>query len=191
MTDQYPQPRLDKLVERLSVLIGVSTEKLQDDPDRIDDWYDEISRQLRRYHLAGYMAGDSRPSALDNPKAEQLIAQDLQTQFKFLRQFKAEIQDAAEWQAGWNARADMYAKSIQVPYWRGKTRLLPLPAMPGDGSTQCLTNCKCAWNVVTVDEANDDYDCYWIYGATERHCQTCRERQSQWSPLEIRGGVLL
>lgn len=188
MTDRYPQPKLDKLIDRLSVLIGTATSALESDPSRVDDWYDELARQLRRYHLAGFLSGygsDQFPRGADTA-----IAQDVATQLKFLRQFKAEIQDAAEWKAGWNSRAEMYARSIQTPYWRGATKMLPLPAMPGDGTSQCLTNCKCAWNVVPVDEEANDYDAYWVYGATERHCQTCKERESQWSPVQIRGGVL-
>lgn len=188
MTDKHPQPKLDRLIKRLSVLIGMATSALEADQSRIDDWYDEIARQLRRYSLAGFLGGYG---GQEIPKtADSKLAQDIKTQLDFLSQFKVEIQGAKEWQAGWNARAEMYARSIQTPYWRGATKMLPLPAMPGDGTTQCLTNCRCAWNVVPVDEEAGDYDAYWVYGATERHCQTCRERESQWSPLRIRGGVL-
>lgn len=191
MTDQYPQPRLDKLIARLSILIGTATSALQEDMSRVDDWYDEIMRQLRRYSIAAGLAGSDIGSSMDMPEDQQrALMQDLATQRDFLSQFRAEIQAAAEWQAGWNARAEMYAKSIQVPYWRGKTKMLPLPALPGDGTTQCLTNCKCAWNIEQLD-GDGNYDCYWIYGATERHCQSCRERQSQWAPLRIRDGVLI
>lgn len=189
MTDQYPQPKLDKLINRLSILIGAATDALETDPDRLQDWYDEIARQLRRYSLAGYLSGADTRTAPE--AAQKAVAADIKTQLDFLSQFQAEMRDAEEWQRGWNARAEMYARSIQVPYWRGATKMLPLPAMPGDGTTQCLTNCKCAWNVVTVDEAAGDYDAYWVYGATERHCQTCKERASQWNPLHIRGGELL
>lgn len=188
MTDKHPQPKLDKLIERLSILIGTATDALEADQSRADDWYDTIARQIRHYSLAGFLSGYGSQEAPS--KADPLIAQDVATQLKFLRQFKVEIQDTKQWQAGWNARAAMYARSIQTPYWRGRTKMLPLPAMPGDGTTQCLTNCKCAWNVVPVDEEAGDYDAYWVYGATEHHCQTCRERESQWSPLQIRGGVL-
>lgn len=189
MTDQYPQPKLDRLTARLTVLIGQATSALETDPDRLDDWYDEVARQLRRYHLSAYLSGADTQDV--SRAAQRAIAQDIKTQLDFLSQFKVEIQDAAEWQAGWNSRAEMYARSIQVPYWRGATRMLPLPALPGDGTTQCLTNCRCAWNVVALDEEAGDYDAYWVYGATERHCQSCRERESQWNPLQIRGGELL
>ena len=188
MTDQYPQPKLDKLINRLSLLIGAATDTLEGDPARVDEWYDEVARQLRRYHIAGFLSGADAKTLSE--AAQKAVAADIRTQLTFLRQFRVEIQDSAEWQKGWNARAEMYARSIQTPYWRGATKMLPLPAMPGDGTSQCLTNCKCAWNVVPVDEESGDYDAYWVYGATERHCQTCRERESQWGPVQIRGGAL-
>lgn len=187
MTDQYPQPKLDKLISRLSILIGTATTALEEDMSRATEWYDEIARQLRRYSIAGFLGGAAAQSL--SADAQRAVAADMRTQLDFLRQFKAEIQAADQWQAGWNARAEMYARSIQVPYWRGKTKMLPLPAMPGDGTTACLTNCKCAWSVTELDSENN-YDAYWVYGATERHCQSCRERESQWSPLRIRNGVL-
>jgi hypothetical protein len=118
----------------------------------------------------------------------QLVA-GVQAQFAFLDGFAIEIQDTDEYMAGWNARADMYAKSIKTPYWQGRTRMLPLPAMPAEG-TQCLTNCGCSWEIVTIDEEAGDYDCYWRRGKDDS-CQTCIARAQNWSPLQVRGGVLL
>lgn len=185
MTDATPQPALDRLIRRLSLLIGAATTALEQDMGQADDWYDEIARQLTRYHTAAYLAGASTQELTD--AARRVVNADVQTQLKFLNLFKIEVQDAAEWQAGWNARAEMYARSIQTPYWRGATKLLPLPAMPGDGTTACLSNCRCAWDVQELDGENN-YDCYWRYGATERHCQGCRQRASEWAPLQIRAG---
>jgi len=187
VTDQYPQPKLDRLIERLSSLIRQATATIESDPERLDEWYDEIARELRRYHLGAFLSsygGETPPS-----KADPLLAQDVKTQLDFLNQFKIEIQGAKEWQAGWNARAEMYAKSIKVPYFRGVTRLLALPAMPAQG-TQCLTNCGCFWEVIWIDEENGDADAYWRRGKKDS-CQTCVEREVQWSPVQIRGGVLI
>ncbi len=109
-------------------------------------------------------------------------------QLEYLAAFRDEIQGAA-WQPGWAARAQMYADSITNPYWSGKTRGWALPAMPGDGTTQCLTHCKCAWEIETL-AGDGNADAYWRLGAAE-HCQTCTQRAHEWSPLQIRGGELL
>lgn len=184
MTDPTPQPALDRLIRRLSLLIGTATTELEQDTSRADDWYDEVARQLTRYHTAAYLAGAETQELID--AARRAINADVRTQLKFLAKFKVEIQDAEQWQAGWNARAEMYARSIQTPYWRGVTKLLPLPAMPGDGTSQCLTNCKCIWDIEQLDGENN-YDCYWRVSPVE-HCQTCRQRGGEWAPLKIRAG---
>lgn len=184
--DPAPHPALDRLIRRLSLLIGTATTALEQDMAQVKQWQDEVSRQLTRYHPAAYLAGASTET-LSNA-ARRAVAADLDIQLKFLSQFALEIQGADEWRAGWNARAEMYARSIQAPYWRGVTKLLPLPAMPGDGTSQCLTNCKCMWDVQQLD-GDENYDCTWQVGAVE-HCQTCRQRGAEWAPLRIRGGEL-
>ena len=186
MTDPTPQPALDRLVRRLSLLIGTATRALESNVVRVSEWEEEISRQLARYHSAAYLAGAKADDL--TPAARTAVQRDLRTQLDFLSQFAVEIQDAAEWQAGWNARAEMYAKSIKTPYWRGATQMLPLPAMPADGSNQCLTNCGCAWDVQQLD-GNGNYDAYWIRGKNDS-CQTCMQRAQEWAPLRIRGGEL-
>jgi len=186
MTDPSPQPSLDRLVRRLTLLIGAATHDLEQAPQHANEWYNIVALQLKRYHQAAYLSGAGTRDL--SGAALRLIERDLAMQLKFLAQFKVEIQGAAEWHAGWNSRAAMYARSIQVPYWRGKTKLLPLPAMPGDGSTACLTNCGCAWDVSQVGE--DSYDAYWRRAKSDS-CQGCVQREQEWAPLKIREGVLL
>ncbi len=186
MTDPTPQPKLDRLIRRLTLLIGTATAALEREPGKVDAWYDEVAAQIRRYGTAAYLSGAGVDEL--STAARRAVARDIATQLKFLEQFKIEIQDTDEWRKGWNARAAMYARSIQAPYWRGATKLLPLPAMPGDGSTACLTNCGCAWDVQQVGE--DSYDAYWRRAKSDS-CQGCVQREQEWAPLKIRDGVLL
>lgn len=188
MTDPTPHRRpIDRLMQRLTVLIGVATDALERDMTRLDAWQQEVARQLARYTQAAYLAGsgEQQPSA----RALAALEQDIKAQLGYLSQFATEIQDADEWKAGWNARAAMYAKSIKLPYWRGVTKMLPLPSMPTEG-VQCLTNCGCSWEVVTVNEENNDYDAYWRRSKDDS-CQSCVQREREWSPVQIRDGVLL
>lgn len=181
-----PPNSLDHLIHRLGALVYTATSALQADMSRADDWYDEIARQLRRYTLAAYVSGqgDSR----DVPR--KVVDGYIRTQLDFLAAFRDEIKASAEWSNAWNSRAQMYAESIKAPWWSGKTRDWPLPAMPGDGTSQCLTRCKCAWRIDEL-EGDGNADAYWIYGATEGHCQQCIERAAQWNPIRIRNGELL
>jgi hypothetical protein len=107
-------------------------------------------------------------------------------QADFLADFAIEIQSADQFWQGWNARAESYAGGIKNPYWQGATDMLPLPAMPGDGTSACLGNCTCGWRIDPIDETKGDYDCYWELESGSDHCQQCTERARQWAPLQIR-----
>ena len=82
-----------------------------------------------------------------------------------------------------NARLNMYINSANQALWKGYAKDLPdLPAYPGDGSTVCLTNCQCQWEIIEVEGG---WDCYWRLGAAE-HCPDCMERAGTWNPYRIR-----
>ena len=65
-----------------------------------------------------------------------------------------------------------------------------LPAWPGDGTTICLTNCKCRWSINILSIERGDYNATWRLGAAE-HCRTCRQRARAWKKLRVRGGELV
>ena len=152
------------------------------------EWAEKVAAQIAEYYGAAFMAGQT--SELITEEELDKLAKRIQVQLKYLDQFQVEIADAAEFIPGWNARAEMYANGIKTPYWDGVTKILPLPAMPGEG-TQCLTNCRCQWRIDVLDEDGGDYDAYWDWEEEAEHCQTCIERHRQWSPLRIRKGRLL
>lgn len=148
-------------------------------------WYAAMLDELAVSYTAAYMAGQG--SGFLDPADIANIAFYVGNQAKFLDNFRFEVQSAPQFRPGWKERALQYANGIAAPYWRGATKVLPLPAMPGDGSTQCLSNCKCLWEVETLDEAAGDYDAFWTLGVAD-HCQTCIERAALWKPLRIRNG---
>lgn len=105
-------------------------------------------------------------------------------QGKYLEGFMNQIAEGKLSEAQITARLQMYLNSANEALWKGITKGLPvdLPAYPGDGSTQCLTNCQCNWDVIEVEGG---YDCYWRLGIAE-HCPDCVERADKWNPYRIR-----
>jgi hypothetical protein len=179
--------RLDWLLQRLTRLVATATDALEAQyPNGVDAWQQEIARQLARYHAAALLAGADAQAL--TPAARTQVVADLATQLKYLKRFGVEIQDGAEWQRGWNSRAELYAKSIKIPYWRGAVKMLPLPAMPAQG-TNCYGNCGCAWEIEELD-GEGNADAYWRR-AKDDSCQVCVQREQDWSPVRIRGGVLV
>lgn len=179
-------PDLTTLLRAIGLSVAAVTRALREARIDVEEWAAEMRGLLARGHLAGAMLG-SGGTAL-SPALRRAVGEALGVQFQFLGRFVAEIADAAEFRPGWEARAAMYAESVKTPYWVARTRMLPLPALPGDGSSQCLTRCRCSWVINQLD-GDGNWDCYWTMGAKE-HCQTCRERADLWAPLRIRGGEL-
>jgi hypothetical protein len=177
---------LDWLLARLSRLIATATDALEQRyPDGVHAWEQEVARQLARYHAAAIMAG-AGVDTLSAPMTTA-ITRDLATQLSFLRKFGITIQSGKRWENGYKARAASYANGIKVPFNRGVTRMLPLPAMPAEG-TQCMGNCGCLWEIDEL-EGDGNADAYWRRGKDDS-CQTCRQRERDWSPVKIREGVL-
>jgi hypothetical protein len=181
-----PRP-LQILLRKLLAAIAATTTDLEQGQQTIAEWKQQMLDALQQYHTAAVLAGQGSKTLTE--QGQKLVDKTVAAQLQFLDNFAVEIQDAPEWKAGWNARAALYAGSIKEPYWVGKTKFLPLPAMPSQG-TQCMSNCKCAWEVEPVDEAAGDYDAYWRRGASDS-CGTCIQRERDWSPVMIRGGRLV
>lgn len=161
--------------------------RLQNGQITPSQWYTLSARLIARYSLTALMVGLGRQKLTED---ELLVSWELtNNQFEYLDAFKAQIQESGEFLPGWESRAASYAKAIKVPYWKGRTQMLPLPAMPAQG-TQCMNNCGCKWDVRVINAEAGDFDAYW-----ERHkndsCQTCIQREKEWNPLQIRGGVLV
>jgi len=182
---------LESLITRLQSLIDAATGKLIDNlsPAQISEYHEVMEELLSRYHLAAYMVGAGTDVVSD--KAREKVLEGVANQLAFLQGFVTEIEGEEEFKNGWTSRAASYAESIKEPYWTGKVKVLPVPAVPGDMTSDCGVQCHCKLRVQTVNAVNGDYDVYWIYGDNQKHCPQCKERSRTWSPLKIRQGVLL
>lgn len=81
------------------------------------------------------------------------------------------------------ARAEMYINATRQGFERGKAAAygIELPAYPGDGSSPCLSNCRCYWQI----ESGDAILAYWRLGIAD-HCAVCQQRNAEWNPYRVR-----
>lgn len=187
----YP-PELAYLLREIVSLIDHLVDRLKVGLLSAVQFGKEMTDLISRYSIAGYMTG-ARSGNLSSKDLENIKGY-VKAQVGFLEGFVAVIQDSDTFMEGWRTRAESYARGIVAPYWKGKTKVLPLPVMPTE-SCQCGNNCACAWNISVIDEEKGDYDAVWTLNATRIiktvHCQDCLERSEQWNPLLIRGGSLV
>lgn len=178
---------LDELVDVVGKAIETLTQDLRSGKITWQVWLEEMSGLLSTGALTGAMLGEDSTEL-----PQQLLAvveEAVAAQYSYLDNFATQIATTsdAEFQAGWEARAASYANSVKIPYWKGKTKMLPLPAMPAQG-TQCMGNCKCQWDIkpIRLNWGRDTvgWRCSWVRHANDS-CQTCIQREKDWKNLVI------
>lgn len=189
---------LERLIQQLTEAVSDLTARLERAEITVEQWQREMEKLLTRYHEAAFMVGQDSDEIDDAALA--IIMAAIDSQLEYLAAFAATIAEVmtagagiAAWMAAWNSRAAMYAQAAKTSYWRGyiiKIGLPPLPYVPGDGSSECLTNCHCWLQIETLSEQKGNYDIYWRLGA-EKHCPTCPRRERSWNPLKVRGGKIV
>lgn len=137
---------------------------------------------LRDTYVAEYLAGRGGRNAMTQADWGRL-GHMLREQYTYLNDFAADVAAGKLSEAQIAARAASYFNSATQAFERGRAaaRGLSLPAMPGDGSTECRSNCKCRWE---IEETSTEWRATWTQSAAE-HCPTCNERAGMWNPLVI------
>jgi len=149
----------------------------------LDAWQATMRQQIKDEYIRQYVI--ARGGVENMAQADWgSIGGMLADQYRYLDRFAADIASGNLSAAQIEKRAAMYIRSAREAFWRGTARAQgwpPLPAYPGDGSTRCLTNCQCSWDVLEVEGA---WLATWQLGAAE-HCEDCIQRAREWSPLVI------
>ena len=104
-----------------------------------------------------------------------------QDQYRYLEQFAAEIRTGKLSAGQIQTRARMYMNSGTAAYEKGNaaSRGMPgLPQYPGDGGTQCRTNCQCHWD---IGETDTEWQAFWRLGVAE-HCPDCVALADLYNP---------
>lgn len=109
----------------------------------------------------------------------------LQEQYRYLQGFASDLSEGKLGLSQAMYRARMYIDSSTQAYERARAAGfgVDLPQYPGDGSTQCLTNCKCQWDI-KFDEDTSSYICYWKLGYAE-HCPDCLDAAQIYNPYVV------
>ncbi len=110
----------------------------------------------------------------------------LQEQYRYLQGFADDLAQGKLTIGQAQYRAGMYIDSATQAFERAKAAAfgLDLPQYPGDGSTQCLSNCRCEWD---IKETSTEWLCYWRLGEAE-HCPDCLDARQIYNPYIIPKG---
>lgn len=160
----------------------------------VQQWKNQMAREIERLHLTAGILGRGGLDAMsrdDLRRINRAVGSQLQYLDNWSWELRSDIRQGKVLSSGQiAARGRMYggaANATMQDAALARAGIPELPARPGDGSTDCLTNCKCKWQIKKVGDG--DWDCYWRLSPAE-HCPTCLARAKAWKPLRIRGGVI-
>lgn len=168
--------------------------------DRQSDRADELTTQLwdGRVTLAGWRRGmrdmlketytiqyvlAKGGRGMMTPRDWGILGQMLRGQYEALNDFTKQLAGGKYaigeiGRAKWRSR--LYVDSSAQAFERAKTEThgLPrLPYYPGDGSTVCVTKCKCQW---VIRQRQNTIEAVWTLGAAD-HCTDCIIRAARHS----------
>lgn len=153
-----------------------------------------IREELKREYIRQATAGRGGRSEMTQSDWGRVGAM-LKNQYQYLDGFMSDIDNMNLTEGQIRARLNMYFESSSQAYEtfnaiaHGIDPTL-LPHYPGDGSTICMTNCKCYWDLKPryTSGVLIGYDCFWTR-TIEESCPDCIARASEYNPLEIRFSI--
>lgn len=156
--------------------------------------FDGAMRSLiKQQHLAASVVGQG---GTQNANAQTLLQaqRNINTQMGYFDKWIAEMQSGnIPTPDAMAARAKLYGKAATATANEANVEARGLPRLdqyPGDGNTQCLSNCRCTLRILSLDVVNANYDIYWQLGAAE-HCPDCVAMSRKWNPLRVRHGQIV
>jgi len=192
ITDKDKQKLLDLRVELFYDKSDELATKVFTGDLTIGAWEETMRAELRQLH--------SSAAAITKGGWDQMSSADwgrlgtpLREQYKYLHGFANTIAEQADTISlrAIQARARMYGRAVG-----GTASLIQagavienlLPWMPCDGSTKCLVNCKCRWElrITKVDKKSGDktVKAVWRLSPAE-HCVDCLDRNGHIEMLVV------
>jgi hypothetical protein len=173
----------DIYIERKLDFTSTLTKSLFDGNINIQQWTLNFRQELKTLYINEYLSARGGVNAMTQADWGRLGGM-LKRQYAYMNNFAREIANGQLTEKQIAARMQLYFNSATQAYERGKSVAAGIPQMPqypGDGRTQCRTNCKCTWEYVETESA---WECYWRLHEAE-HCPDCVQNSITWNPLVI------
>jgi hypothetical protein len=191
-------------------LITIRTDIFNNDSDALAEqmftggislgqWEEQMKTMVKELHTSTATIGKGGWENMTQSDWGRAGAE-IRAQYRYLHGFAEKVATDSDTMSlkAIQARAHMYGNAskytavlMQAGDLSGGTKRHPtgfdkLPFLPGDGSSECITNCKCQWVLTVVDKTKTVQliQAVWVLGDAE-HCKTCIERDDYTVILKV------
>lgn len=182
---EYVQEIIDAGIERMSAVAADLGDQLTP-----DGFMTVMKLELKTTTLQQALLG--RGGRDQMTKADWgSVGRQLRLQYRDLRRFQADLETKPVSLAEVRRRLSLYFQKTREAYERANAKaygLPPLPAYPGDLTSQCKAGCRCHWRIDKLGEGR--FQCFWENDPEAETCETCVGRRAAWYPLEVVQGVI-
>jgi len=196
-----PYPRLRTIADRRKALdlytetfnkrAAALAQKLHSGQMGVSTWEVAMREELRVLHTNALMISyGGEWSAVPFTEWGRLGGH-IRGQYQYLHRYAQQVQQSAmnalsggkfysEKYLQW--RAKLYGGNARASFYRGLAQGL-LPQVPGDGQTQCKSNCRCELRFEEGDQPGLML-IFWELRPAE-HCSDCVSLSQEWNPYEL------
>jgi len=150
----------------------------------VEAWTQQMRAIVKQTTIEQYLLGHGGVKTMTQSDWGR-IGYQLREQYGYLQNFAHNIDaGGALTDAQIAARAVLYVNASWVVYEQAHELAwnVRLPARPGDGSTPCRGNCRCAWRYEPHEDTNEVW-VFWQLDPGANHCDECVSRSQTWAPL--------
>lgn len=176
----------DDLAAEVASLIRQETETFLAGDIELAAWRRNVERFIAEGTGSGYAFGRGGLANMTDGDYDRL-ARLLSEQTDVFGRFVAEVDAGNLSGAQIAARAETYAGASVNAFEQAQHQAAigdsaadwELPCYPADGETDCLANCRCAWDIV---EDETGWTATWIAENDDRTCPGCTQRSEMYGP---------
>lgn len=178
------QAMRDRLVDSAMLLFGSLADRLAEAKLDVGAWERAMREAIKSIFGAQYLLGRGGINAMQSADWDRL-AELVQEQYGFLGGFTDEVAAGKLSAPQVTIRAQLYVGSSVQAHEAGKAAAwdVDLPAQPGDGSSECMANDRCSWQLRRRKDGA--VEATWVADLDKRTCKTCRKRAKDWNPLVL------
>lgn len=172
--DQYTDTKIDS--------VGGLTDKLINRTVSLPEWESAMREEIKQTYIAEYLWGRGGRNNMTQ-RDWGILGQELREQYAYLSRFADQLAAGEITEAQARLRAKLYIEGSTQMFERAKSEgrgMRPLPQYPGDGNTQCLTNCRCH---LEYEEEPNAWLVTWVIDPQAEHCPDCERLTEEWAPL--------